>query len=113
MITDHRKTHTELDNAISSATQALVAAGSTATQVAAPGVGRKIVVTGISAVDTSGAANTLALLSASTNKGNLLLPASGGQVFLNAPVYCAENEAFRITSTGAAVGLVSYSILPI
>lgn len=112
MILDHRRSNSLLDNALSTGTQALVAAGSTATQVAAPGVGRKVLCTGISAVDTSAAANTLALLSASTNKGNLLLPASGGQVFLNAPVECAANEAFRITSTGNAVGLVGYAVLP-
>ena len=113
MITDHRRHHTELDNAILSDTKALTLSAATNTQVAAPGVGRKIVVTAIDAVDTAGAANTLNLLSASTNKGNMELPSNGGHVVTNTPIHCAENEAFRITADGNGTGFLAYSILPV
>ena len=113
MLTNHTSpTRNILDNEISGDTQAITTANGTTTQIAAPGAGRRIVVTALSLVDTSAGAHTCNLLSASTNKGNLVLPASGGQVLANVPIRCGENEAFHTTDTAAATGTVAYSIVP-
>lgn len=113
MILNHSKDVTDLlANAISRDSQVCTTSNGSNTQIAAPGAGRRLIITSLSLVDTSAGAHTCILKSGSTSKGQLVLPSSGGQVYIPAAIVLGENEAFVTTDTAVATGTVGYAIVP-
>lgn len=113
MVTNHKQgSYDILANALSRTTIAITTSNATTVQVAAPGVGKKIVITFLSLVDTSAGAHTCVVKSGTTTRGNVVVPSSGGEVLPGVPLELAENEAFNTTDTAAATGLLAYAICP-
>jgi len=110
MVTDHRhgSSQSVRDRAIRSASINFTQA--TATPVAAPGVGKKIILLGVSVSDTASIAN---YVSFSGGTGTILVAMGpGGDAMWEGEYPLSENTALSLTASDTLVGSLQYVVVP-